>query len=1017
MMIRKSGIVTNSEKLMRARQSAPVITPHAAKAVSQVRKEMLAEEIAQGGFREQGSGDNRIHADYEMTSNGNVTISSKPVRKTAQQSSPGSGSASPTSLGPSGYRGNGGTVRQIPEIYSPLWLTSNLNLPRDHATINAWCRAFFALNPIVQNAISLHSTYPISKMDIKCHNKEVEDFFVNMCEEIELENVCIQAGQEYWTLGEAFIYAQLDEVNKKWSRLIIQNPDYIQVKHSVIAGEPVISLRPDENLKRIITSPKQSDVQQRKFLDPNIVAYVKRGENIPLNNFYVSHLSRKLSPYDIRGTGLVTCCFRQLMLFDVIRECHDINTEVLTDQGFKTFDQVIEYREVMDGTYNQSYVVESYPKAGIKIACYNPKNEELEYHEPTSAHVSNYCGDMYHFHNDKVDLMVTPEHDLWASKKQYKVVNGKKHQAYWGEYKKIKAKDLRFTEYHKFQSQIKWTGKEIETVNVCGKEVPIELYLEFLGYLISEGCLYTNNKEQYTIGISQNLISDAYPKMLDGVVKLTEILGKKFSQRVRPATGNQHDHWSAVISGKDLYNHFKNEVGSESGDTHAKFKRIPKWILELSPRLLNILLDALVAGDGSVCPRSKASNLTGYHYYTISKQLADDVYELVYKTGQVPTIFTRDDSYRNSNKQLLYTLNWSDSNKGNQPYIYKTSKNSQTKEKHNTFDKVTYNDKVWCFEVPTGLFITRRNGKITIQGNSKFAQAYNMINPLTLVKIGSENYKPTPADLEYWRELFENASYDRDFKIFTHEGVSIERIGSNSAVIDVSADITQLIKEIYIGLIVPQVLMDGGGDVTYANGGVTLDVLRQRYMQFRNMLASWIRRKIFAPISKLNNFYERENGVKKLIVPEVSFSRMSLFDTDSYITAISQLAKGTPEEPKMVSSRTLFTSLGLDLEEENRNIREENIATIILKKETAALEAMNLDELRSLSPESEITEPTAEALPGEQLPGEEGGGEGGGGGLPGLDMGGGAPPAMPGGGESTPAPAPAPEAPPPAPGK
>lgn len=47
---------------------------------------------------------------------------------------------------------------------------------------------------------------------------------------------------------------------------------------------------------------------------------------------------------------------------------------------------------------------------------------------------------------------------------------------------------------------------------------------------------------------------------------------------------------------------------------------------------------------------------------------------------------------------------------------------------------------------------------------------------LILVKVGSENYKPTPADLEAWRQVFEEARNDKDFKIFTHSEVHVEQI-------------------------------------------------------------------------------------------------------------------------------------------------------------------------------------------------------------------------------------------------
>lgn len=46
---------------------------------------------------------------------------------------------------------------------------------------------------------------------------------------------------------------------------------------------------------------------------------------------------------------------------------------------------------------------------------------------------------------------------------------------------------------------------------------------------------------------------------------------------------------------------------------------------------------------------------------------------------------------------------------------------------------------------------------------------------LTLVKVGDETYSPSPTDLENWQKIFEDASKDPDFKIFTHSAVSVER--------------------------------------------------------------------------------------------------------------------------------------------------------------------------------------------------------------------------------------------------
>lgn len=574
----------------------PPVTPQMYKAVSQYRREQLEGQVEEGAFRD---GSSRQSKTASLSPASYAVSGVSPFAKYAQF-------ADVSSPGNSFKGGAGNTTQQVPEVYSPLWLTSNLNLPRDRATMNAWCRSFYALNPIVQNAINLHSTYPISKLNIKCPNKKVERFFNDQIEEIDLMNICSQAAQEFWLLGEAIVYGELDERNAKWSRLHIQNPDYIVIKKSVIASEPVIMLKPDSNLQRICTSNLPSDIEQRKQLNETIINYVRRGQNIPLDNLYVSHLARRISPYEVRGTGLPVSIFRSLMLFDMIKEC-------------------------------------------------------------------------------------------------------------------------------------------------------------------------------------------------------------------------------------------------------------------------------------------------------------------------------------------------------------------------------------------------------------KFAQAQDMINPMRIIKIGggTSDYRATPVDLDAWREVWAAATADKNFKIFTHDAVAVETIGAGQGIYDTTNDFAQLLKEMYAGLMIPQIIIEGGGDISYANGGISLDVLRQRYMQFRNMMSTWLRRKIFQPISKLNEFYDYVDGEKTLIVPEVDWNHMSLFDLESYVQTLRELTG----EQKRVSVHTLYRSLGLEWEDERRKIRKEDIAEAIRKKEQTSLERMSLNELRTLNEEDEIPELLESPLPGMSAYDDAGKG-GGDGGLPGME-----PP--PGGG--LPPPPEAPGGPPPAP--
>jgi len=608
----------------------PNVSATMANAVSSERRSSLAQEVEQGLFKD---GSSSALNNYNITNASNVSASIG-FKKQSQVTSSGGG-----------FKGTNDTVKQTPEIYSPLWLSSNLNLPRDRATINAWCRAFYALNPFVHNAISLHSTYPISKLNIKCPNKEVEKFFNDMIEETDLMNVCVQIAQEFWLLGESFIYAELDQSRGKWSRFLIQNPDYMIVKKTAVASDPIIMMRPDEGLKKIVQSNKPSDLAQRKQLNQHIIDCVKRGDNIPLDNFHVSHLARRISPYEIRGTGLPVCIFRQLMLFDKLRECYSDDTEVLTDKGFKTIDQLTELTTSV--SINPNYVngidldengkINSIltMKENFKVACVNPDTNEIEYHKPTELHMSHHEGKMLHFTGKKIDTLVSPNHKMWVKEQ----TNG-----VWGESIKRPAQDLLFKKkYYKFNSKSKYvSGEYIDNVAIYNKHIPIKLYLKVLGYIISEGCVYENSKnDRYdaVICVNQLTSSSCYKDMRQSFEAFADKLNVKCCSYIDIkgsgySKNTPKEKWESRIHGKDLVKYFKNEIGT-SGSTRSEHKHLPRWVLNLRPDLLSIVLDSLVSGDGSKSQSKYGTESKSFKYSTISKQLADDVYELVYKIGFV----------------------------------------------------------------------------------------------------------------------------------------------------------------------------------------------------------------------------------------------------------------------------------------------------------------------------------------------------------------------------------------------
>jgi len=793
-------------------------------------------------------------------------------------------------------------------------------------------------------------------LNIKEMEDITEEFNENFMYDLEVEE-----DHSYVANGIAihncFPFAELDEGSGKWAKIIVQNPDYILVKKSVFAGDSVISLKPDQVLQRLAMSNNPADVQLRKQIPEKILHHIRKGEAIPLDNFNISHLKMVTSPYDVRGTSIVVGVFKDLMLYDKLRECYSIDTEILTNEGFKFYNEITEKD---------------------KIATFNKDTEELEYQNYTNRIQYHYEGDMYHFTGKRLDVLVTPNHRMWLSK-----FNSKRG---YENFDFINAKDVKNTLKYKSRSVVKWKGKKINFINIFNKKVPIKDYLRFLGYLISEGSVrHCEEKASYCTAFSQSESSPDFEKMENSFCKMGEYLDFHVSTAKTLQKSGFVKAWR--FYGKEISKYFKKEIGSG-----AHNKKVPKWVKRLSSDLLEIILEALVEGDGRILTGHLRGNTKAYSYSTVSKQLADDVQEMAFKCGYAPRL----DIKYNGQGTKFYSITWSlDTNVGKFPTIY--GNNKKLGRRGGYIEKLQYNNDVFCFEVPNGLFITRRNGLINIQGNCKFAQADSMINPITVIKVGGNtdgDYRATAEDIEYYRQILEEAQYDKDFKLITHAGISIEKVGSNGQIIDIGPDMDMIVKNIYTGLMVPQAIVDTESAV-YSSASIGLEVLRQRYFNFRNMIAQWLTNKIFAPISEIQNFYEYDGGVKRLIVPEIEWNQMNLYDLQDYIGNISGLVGN-----KQVSLQTLYKSLGLNYQDEIVKMRQEMINDAIRMKEEQSLQKMTISELRVLDPEKEVMEPidNKEREAGGGTPPEAGGFEMGG--MPGGELGG-----MPGGlGELAPPP-------------
>ena len=468
--------------------------------------------------------------------------------------------------------------------------------------------------------------------------------------------------------------------------------DFPAMARSTWAGMPIIVVKP----KGQTVAEKENEFGGivRKFVRgaPNILVYDPADVDVHQIDF-----TPKVEEFRKLLDSLHRLCVAdvgmpQTLFFDETtstRSCHTEDTLTLTEDGYKSF-RDIDWRTE-------------------KIATYNPETKKTEYHYPTGISVYDYEGDMIHIKNRLVDVMVTPDHRMWASKR---------HEPKFQKWQKVKAKDLmEWNECNMLEYGI-WEGEDVpeqyplnlifnknRNANMAqATSVHVDTWLEFMGYYLSEGY-----RTKYRVELSQNKDSPTYEKM-------KACFNKMPYRSAETPIGTNASEFN--IHSKEFATNFEDTGG------RATTKRVPRWMLKLQPDKLQILFDAMMAGDGTV-------QKNGWkRYYTASYGLAQDVQEIANKMGYTAVIKDGETPEMKSKKY------------GKSASFYPTTyyvgiskhKKLMHRIKKPQITRVPYKGKVYCYEVPNHLFITQRNGKSIISHNTMLGKIQlamsTVINPV-----------------------------------------------------------------------------------------------------------------------------------------------------------------------------------------------------------------------------------------------------------------------------------------------
>jgi len=203
----------------------------------------------------------------------------------------------------------------------------DIEMPNDKKALTANgyvcsnCRFFYTSEPKVASAIDFYSYFPINDYEHECKDRSVKKYFDKLKKRLDLNRWLRLMSHEIHLLGDCFPFVEIqcdqcngigktgDEIcNHEGGtirRMVILNPDFVEVYTTPISPEPLLALLPDEELINMV----QRKTPGFEKLSPDVIKLISAGQPIRLDNRNVSHLKYGEGGYDKFGTGMVRRLF------------------------------------------------------------------------------------------------------------------------------------------------------------------------------------------------------------------------------------------------------------------------------------------------------------------------------------------------------------------------------------------------------------------------------------------------------------------------------------------------------------------------------------------------------------------------------------------------------------------------------------------------------------------------------------------------------------------------------------
>ncbi|MGM0501216.1 MAG: ribonucleoside triphosphate reductase [Bacillota bacterium] len=407
--------------------------------------------------------------------------------------------------------------------------------------------------------------------------------------------------------------------------------------------------------------------------------------------YFSNFVNSDMNPEDIRSM----CCRLQIDNTELRKRggglfganpltgCYDDKTEIMTEDGWKLFSEL------------------SYEDSVFTLS----ENNQIELYQPKKIFEYDWAGQLYRFNHKSLDLLVTPNHRMVyddANTMERGFVRADEFNGNVHRIPKQGAWDGIEQEYFLLPAiENSWISGNYNSQQEYKKEelaIDMDLWLKFFGIFISEGSVDNDKIAQshgYRVVISQNKkkIRKKIEQLLNEMPFNYRIEGKNY-----------------IICNKQLWSYLK-----QFGNCYSKY--IPQEIKALSARQLKTLFKWLMHGDGHIRPLRGIAKTRQMSYYTASRQLADDLQELIMKIGYISTISQRNRGVMEIEGRKINTTT---------QYTVGVQQSKHYRLRNRNIDTEYYSGKVYCCEVENNTVMVRRNGKTTWCGNSVGVVTLNM---------------------------------------------------------------------------------------------------------------------------------------------------------------------------------------------------------------------------------------------------------------------------------------------------